>query len=123
MPLQNMSVTLLTPTAWAESSALNAEQLDCVTAVALKILDRKCKMPADEQEAMLAIYDLLHPTPALLFEEEAHQVIDTALQQTIIDPVTAEAVHRLRLDAEARIPKPVMKAFKARLRDELFNQG
>lgn len=120
MPMHNLNVAILTPTAWAESSDLDAEQLDCVTAVALKILDRKCKMPADEQEAMLAIYDLLHPTPARHFDDSVHQAIESALQQEQLDPVTADAIHRLRLHAEAVIPKPVMKAFKARLREELF---
>jgi hypothetical protein len=122
MPPHNLNVAILTPTAWAESSELGPEQLDCVTAVALKILDRKCKMPSDEQEAMLAIYDLLHPAPAKHFDDEVHQVIDSALRQEMIDPVTAEAIHQLRLKAEALIPKPVMKAFKARLREELFDQ-
>lgn len=123
MPPHNLNTAILTPTVWAENSDLDAEQLDCVTAVALKILDRKCKMPPEEQEAMLAIYDLLHPAPATHFDDSVHEVIDSALQQQHVDPVTAEAIHRLRLQAEALIPKPVMKAFKAQLRDELFHQG
>lgn len=120
MTMPNLNAAILTPTAWAESSELGAEQLDCVTAVALKILDRKCKMPADEQEAMLAIYDLLHPSPAKHFDDSVHRAIDAAMQQEQFDPITAETIHRLRLHAEALIPKPVMKAFKARLREELF---
>lgn len=122
MTLHNLNVAILTPTTWAESSDLGPEQLDCITAVALKILDRKCKMPPEEQEAMLAIYDLLHPCPALHFDESVHLAIESALQQETLDPATAETIHQLRLQAEAVIPKPVMKAFKARLRDELFIQ-
>lgn len=116
-------VALLKPTVWAESSELSPEQLDCVTAVALKILDRKCKMPPHEQEAMLAIYDLLHPTPAKHFGEDVHSVLDTALQQPVLDEGLAVEVHRLRLLAEALIPRPVMKGFKARLREELFQEA
>ena len=116
-------VSLLTPTAWAKSSELSLEQLDCVTAVVLKILDRKSKLPPHEQEAMLAIYDLLHPSPARHFVKEVHRVIDTALQQPILDEGLAVEIHRLRLLAEALIPKPVMKAFKARLRKEMFQEA
>lgn len=118
--MENLTAVLLTPTAWAEGSELSAEELDCVTAVVLKVLDRKCKMPADEQEAMLAIYDLLHPTPAILFDEGVHSTIDSALQRSEIPPSLQQEIHRLRLEAEARIPKPVMKRFKAKLRQELF---
>lgn len=120
--MNNLQVALLSPTAWAESSDLTPEQLDCVTAVALKVLDRKCKMPPEEQEAMLAIYDLLHPVPAHHFDMSVHQTIERALVQPTIDAATADEIHRLRLEAEAAIPKPVMKTFKARLRRELFEQ-
>lgn len=120
MATHNLNVTMLSPTAWAESSELNDEQLDCVTAVVLKVLDRKCKMPPEEQEAMLAIYDMLHPVPARHFDMAVHRIIEQALQQQTIDTATAGEIHRLRLGAEAVIAKPVMKAFKARLRRELF---
>lgn len=120
MPTHNLNRSLLTPTAWAEASELDAEQLDCVTSVVLKILDRKCRMPADEQEAMLAIYDLLHPSPAKHFDDRVHRTIESALQQQTPDTALKEEIHRLRLHAEEVIPKPVMKAFKARLRAELF---
>lgn len=120
MATHNLNVTMLTPTAWAERSELNGEQLDCVTAVVLKVLDRKCKMPPQEQEAMLAIYDLLHPVTAPRFDMTVHRIIGQALQQQTIDAATASEIHRLRLEAEAMIAKPVMKAFKARLRRELF---
>jgi hypothetical protein len=121
--MDNLNVTLLTPITWAENSELNAEQLDCITAVVLKILDRKCKMTVYEQEAMLALYDLLHPVPAKHFDDSVHRAIDKALRQEQMDETTRDKIHRLRLQAEAVIPKPVMKAFKARLRQELFKQA
>lgn len=118
--MDNLTTVLLTPTTWAEESDLNAEELDCVTAVVLKVLDNKCKMPADEQEAILAIYDLLHPTPAVLFDNSVHNTIEEALQQSQMDAQLKQEIHRLRLEAEALIAKPIMKRFKAKLRKELF---
>ena len=123
MAMDTRNVTLLTPITWAVNSELNAEQLDCVTAVVLKVLDLKCKMTADEQETMLALYDLLHPAPARHFDETVHRAIDKALQQKQMDEATRDNIHRLRLQAEAVIPKPIMKAFKAMLRQELFEQA
>lgn len=123
MVQQKIGVALLTPTTWGEGSELDAVQLDCVTAVVLKVLDQKCKMPLHEQETMLAIYGLLHPTPAQHFDEGVHRVIDAALQQQPLDETTRTEIHRLRLLAEALIPKPVMKSFKARLRNEIFQKA
>ena len=109
-----------TPVSWAEQTTLSPLQRDCVTAVALKVLDRKCKMLAGEQEAMLAIYDVLRHQPGELFGSDVYECIDHALQQLIIPADTAAQIHRFRLEAEDKIPKPLMKAFKAKLREELF---
>jgi hypothetical protein len=47
-----------------------------------------------------------------------HDAISAARQQP--DPGTLDAIHPLRVRAEAAIPKPVMKQYKAFLRDGLF---
>ena len=110
----------LTPVAWAEQSALEPLQRDCITAVVLKILDCKCKMPAREQEAMLAIYDVLQGQPGGLFGDEFYRCIEQARRQPKLPARLAAEIHRLRIAAEQKIPKPAMKAFKAKLRSELF---
>ena len=112
----------LTPVVWAEQQVLEPIERDCVTAVALKILDRKCRMPAEEQEAMLALFDMLQHRPGGLFSTEVYRCIEQALEERELLPDTAERIHLFRLEAETKIPKPVMKAFKARLREELFSQ-
>lgn len=117
-----MTTMPLTPVTWAEQSALSPLQRDCVTAVALKVLDKKCKMPAGQQEAMLAIYEVLDHQPGGLFGQEVHDCIEQALQHQSIPADTAAQIHRFRLEAEEKIHKPVMKAFKAKLREELFAQ-
>lgn len=108
------------PVQWAESAHLDNMQRDCITAVVLKVLDAKCKMPAEQQEAVLAIYDTLEIYSNGLFGPEVHRYIDQALSANQLDEALRDHIHQLRLEAEANIAKPIMKAFKARLRHELF---
>ena len=103
---------------WAETAPLDPIQIDCVTAVMLKILDNKCKMPPEEQMALMAVYSVVRERKGLLFESSIHQEIDDALQAGGV--VSNERIHALRLFAEATIPKPVMKHFKSYLRDSLY---
>jgi len=103
---------------WALLVGFNPEQADCTTAVVLKILDNKCKMLPGEKLAMMAIYDAVRHLAAPLFDHAVHDAIGTARQQP--GTLTHEAIHTLRVYAEAAIPKPVMKRYKAFLRDGLF---
>jgi hypothetical protein len=103
---------------WAIEAGFNAEQVDCTTAVVLKILDNKCKMLPGEKTAVMAIYDALMHTPAPLLGSAMH----VAIRNMRLSP-SAEAIasiHQLRVQAEAAIPKPVMKNYKAFLREGLF---
>lgn len=102
---------------WAMETTFSPVDVDCTTAVVLKILDNKCKMLPGEKLAVQAVYDAVRHLPAELFGGEVHSVIDQARRAPA---VVADQVHRLRVDAEARIPKPVMKTYKAKLREGLF---
>lgn len=103
---------------WALDAGFNPEQVDCTTAVVLKILDKKCKMSLGEMAAVMAIYDAVRQLPAPLFDSAVHDAIGAARQQTT--PAVLETIHQFRVHAEAVIPKPVMKSYKAFLRDGLF---
>ncbi|MDP1924884.1 MAG: hypothetical protein Q8K57_08890 [Thiobacillus sp.] len=103
---------------WAIRAAFTSEQVDCTTAVVLKILDNKCKMLPGEKLAVMAIYDVVRHLSAPMFDGTAHAAISVARLQP--DPTVLEAIHPLRVYAEAAIPKPVMKHYKAFLRDGLF---
>lgn len=122
MDEQHHMTVQLTPVQWAETAQLDISQCDCVTAVVLKILDRKCKMAAPQQEAMLAIYDTLQPPPSVAFDHSVHQCIEQVRSRQHLDETLYRKVHLLRLKAEADIEKTVMKTFKSRLRRELFEQ-
>jgi hypothetical protein len=107
---------------WALETAFGPVQVDCTTAVVLKILDNKCKMLPGEKAAVMAVYDVVKNLPAELFDAQAHETITRARALpdiSLAEPV-AQAIHLLRVDAEAHIPKPVMKAYKALLREGLF---
>ncbi len=93
-------------------------EVDCTTAVVLKILDNKCKMLPGEKAAVLAIYDAVKLRPADLFDSTVHDAIFDARHRPVAQ--TAQAIHQLRLAAEACISRPVMKHYKALLRDGLF---
>lgn len=103
---------------WAETASLDAIQIDCVTAVMLKILDNKCKMSVEEQIALMAVYQVVKHRPGLLLDEDVHREIESA--RLCFDPLKSERIHALRLHAEQIIPKPVMKHFKSFLRESLY---
>ena len=104
---------------WAIEVGFNPEQVDCTTTVVLKILDDKCKMLPGEKAAILAIYDVIvSDTPMQQFGKDVHDAIYAMRFQP--DREVRDIIHRLRIQAEAAIPKPVMKNYKAFLRDGLF---
>lgn len=103
---------------WAMATAFCPVQVDCTTAVALKILDNKCKMLPGEKAAVMAVYDAVKALPGEWLEPAVHDTIARARNEANQDVI--QTIHALRVEAEARIPKPVMKAYKAFLREGLF---
>jgi hypothetical protein len=103
---------------WAQETEFDTTAVDCTTTVVLKILDNKCKMLPGEKAAIMAIYDVIRPQAGKLFDAAALQAIEEARFR----PTDAilHTIHELRVHAEANIPKPVMKRYKAMLRDGLF---
>lgn len=90
-------------------------EVDCAVAVMLKILDGKCKMNEDEKPVMEALYDALRDRPGARLDARLHAVIDLARRE--MDESLREHVYEQRLFAETMISRPVMKQFKARLRE------
>lgn len=101
---------------WLEQHSFSPLEIDCVTTVQLKILDGKCKMAADEKRVMGALYDALKNRPGALLGPEVHELIHKALNQ--LDETLRMQVYEQRLLAETMLSRPVMKAFKARIRAE-----
>lgn len=111
-------VAALQPAAlWARATVFEPVQLDCVAAIMLKILDAKCKMGAADRAALIAVYDVVKDRPGQGLGAEVHDLIAAARAGS--DRVLAESIHDWRQRAEARIPKPTMKAFKQFLGAEM----
>jgi hypothetical protein len=71
-----------------------------------------------EQAAVMVIYDTLRQPPAPLFGHDVHDAIHTMRLSPGAEVMAT--IHQLRVQTEASIPKPVMKSYKAFLRDGLF---
>ena len=98
--------------------SLDAQQLDCLTAIMLKILDNKCKMDAEIQQLAIDIYRRADKQVSLLFDLAIHPFIEKVLAEP--DIVSLKHVHEMRLFVESAIPKPIMKQFKRDLFDIFF---
>lgn len=103
------------PAAWAADHLTEPTDIDCTTAVMLKILDGKCKMAESEKVVMARLYDVVMARPGKLLGAEDHALIARARQ--VMDDGLVMEIYERRLMAETMISRPVMKAYKARLRD------
>jgi len=110
---------LMPPPEWVSQSSLNLAEIDCITAVMLKILDGKCKMNALESDIMTLLYDSTKHLTGANLNDEFHDLIAFARAcLPTLQPVLIEQIYEKRVLAETQISRPVMKAFKARLRTE-----
>ena len=99
---------------WAQNNSLTPIEIDCVTAIMLKILDGKCKMYPEEKYVMTLFYDVTKHQAGISLGKDIHQLI--RLARLGINEELKEKVYEQRLYAETVISRPVMKTFKAKLR-------
>lgn len=102
--------------AWLETHPLTPTQIDCAVTVMLKILDGKCKMRPAEKVVMTLLYDQIKTEPGRLLTGELHALIAAARAQSDDDALKMQ-VYEKRLLAETGISRPVMKQFKAFIRE------
>jgi hypothetical protein len=101
---------------WVAAHPLTPAHVDCATAVMLKILDGKCKMDAAEKVVMALLYDAVTGRDGLLLGAAAHALIAQARGSD--DTELRELVYEKRVLAETMISRPVMKGFKALIREQ-----
>ena len=101
---------------WAEQHLADPVHIDCTTTVMLKILDGKCKMGALDKVVMEQLYDAVKTRPGLRFGDEFHTLIASARHEA--DEAMRNFIYEKRVLAETAISRPVMKAFKAMIRQE-----
>ena len=102
--------------AWADAREFDSIHIDCATALMLKILDGKCKMNVEEKNVMAVIYDVIKHRPGKLLDPQVHRLIALARDESAEHLI--EDVYEQRLYAEQMISRPVMKSYKAMLRQE-----
>jgi hypothetical protein len=101
---------------WLQVHPLSPLHVDCATTVMLKILDGKCKMTAEEKIVMTALYQQVKNCPGQLFGADIHQLI--ADSHGTLDDEIKMAIYEQRLLAETMLSRPVMKGFKAMIREQ-----
>jgi len=99
---------------WLTANPLSPIHVDCATTVMLKILDGKCKMKAAEKIVMQLLYDGVKSLPGQLLDASTHALIADARKSC--DEAMKSIIYEQRLLAETAISRPVMKAFKAMIR-------
>jgi hypothetical protein len=101
---------------WVRTHVLTASDIDCITTVMLKILDGKCKMDGVEKIVMTQLYDAVQHRDGERFGGEYHRLIASARQAT--GEELRDHIYEKRLLAETMLSRPVMKAFKAMIREQ-----
>ncbi len=101
---------------WVKEHPLAPIHVDCAITVMLKILDGKCKMNAEEKMVMTALYQQVKNFPSQLFGEQYHQLITNA--NNGLDEAMKMQIYEQRLLAETMLSRPVMKEFKAMIREQ-----
>jgi hypothetical protein len=100
---------------WVQTHTLSPIQVDCVTAVMLKILDGKCKMRGSEKLVMAALYERVKHLPGQHLGSETHVLITMA--HGTPGRSWVDEVYERRVLAETMISRPIMKTFKAMIRE------
>lgn len=101
--------------AWLAEHPLKPAHVDCATAVMLKILDGKCKMDAAEKQLMRVLYAAVKDRPGKLLGADSHALIAQSYGQ--LSEERRLRIYEQRVLAESMISRPVMKGFKAMLRE------
>ncbi|SMF28350.1 hypothetical protein SAMN02745866_01817 [Alteromonadaceae bacterium Bs31] len=105
---------MITLAEWLCKNPLSTIEIDCCITVKLKILDGKCKMSREDKRFMAALYEATKHRESQVFQNDIHRFIAAVGQER--DEAQCMAVYEKRLMAETMISRPVMKAFKARIR-------
>lgn len=99
---------------WAAQHPFSPLDVDCATTVMLKILDGKCKMAAGEKLVMACLYEQVKTRPGCNLGADIHRLIASARREA--DEFLRNEIYEKRLLAETALGRPLMKAFKAMIR-------
>ncbi|MGR9054125.1 MAG: hypothetical protein ACU84J_15915 [Gammaproteobacteria bacterium] len=100
-----------------EKHPFSPVHVDCAVTVMLKILDGKCKMKSEEKVVMAQLYDHIKDLPGELLGPDIHRLI-TEARDRLDDEQMKNFIYEKRVLAETAISRPVMKNFKAMIRQQ-----
>lgn len=99
---------------WVKENPFTPSDVDCATAVMLKILDGKCKMKPTEKIVMTHLYEAVKQQAGLKLGQDIHQLITANKNHRNEEMI--EHIYEKRVLAETMISRPIMKKFKAGIR-------
>ena len=102
---------------WALGAGFEPIQLDCVTAIMLRILAGRCLMGEAQMNAMAAVYDVVKMRSGQGLGDEVHAIIAAARQGD--ESSLSVSINDWHARAEAVISKAVMTDFEQLLQSSL----
>lgn len=102
---------------WAKTYEFDEVDLYYCTLLALKILDKKCKMNNDDFRLFMSVYDGIADKRPSKFTKKVHKIIELARTKDPIVPKEEykEAICKLREAMMTNMKKEEMKAFKQKV--------
>ena len=106
---------------WAKSNDFTHEQVHYATILALKILDKQCKMDGVNYRLFMHVYNGMRDKKNSPLNLRVHKLIEEARGGELIDidPAFSEAITNLRTTMMQSMQKPLMKAYKNLVWDAL----
>lgn len=107
---------------WALNYNFSKQDYEYATTLTLKILDNKCKMSSEDQEIFMIVYDSMLRKEDKPLKSELNSFIQKARDEENPFEVKCaykEDIHNLRVKFEESMQRPIMKAYKTMVREEL----
>jgi len=99
---------------WAKTYKFNEVELHYATILALKILDKQCKMDYDNYNLFMSVYDGICDQFNTPLNKKIHTIIEEAREDDPLIPTIKykDTIHNLRVALMKDMDKSSMKAFK-----------
>ena len=106
---------------WAMGFEFDELDYEYATILALKILDKQCKMDAQDKTIFMIIYDTMAQREDKPLDKKVHEFIAEARVEDSLElkEEYKEPIHAIRVEYMERMEKENMKAYKARMRQNL----
>ena len=106
---------------WAMGYEFSDIDYEYATILTLKILDKQCKMDNQDKTIFMVIYDAMAQREDEPLNKKVHEFIEEARIDGSLEVKDEykDAIHTIRVEYMERMEKEDMKAYKARMRQNL----